>query len=92
MLCNQLKSHVLPWKSKIILYKTLISPVLTWASETWVLSTSGVKVIAVFEKKVLRSVYGPIRDDNECRITYNYGLYALYEDLDIITFIKLGRL
>jgi alkylhydroperoxidase/carboxymuconolactone decarboxylase family protein YurZ len=28
---NQLKSHVLSWKSKIILYKTLIKPVLTYA-------------------------------------------------------------
>jgi hypothetical protein len=65
---------------------------LTCASESCVLSTSGVKVLAVFEKKVVRSVYDPIRDDSECRITYNFGLYALYEDLDVITFIKLGRL
>jgi hypothetical protein len=75
-----------------MLYKTLISPVLTYASETWVLYASGVKVLAVFERKVLRSVYGPIRDDSEPRIRYNYELYALYEDMDIITFIKLGRL
>jgi hypothetical protein len=34
---NQLKSHVLSWKNKIISYKTLIRPVLTYASEIWVL-------------------------------------------------------
>jgi hypothetical protein len=30
--------------------------------------------------------------DNEWRIRYNYELYDLYEDVDIITFIKVDRL
>jgi hypothetical protein len=45
------------------------------------------KALAVFEKKVLRSIYGPIKDNNEWRIRYNYELWALYEDMDNITFI-----
>jgi hypothetical protein len=41
---NQLKSHVLSWRSKIILYKTLIRTVLTYTSETLVLSTRDEKL------------------------------------------------
>jgi hypothetical protein len=44
---NQLKSHVLSCKRKIIFYKTLIRPVLSHASETWVLSTTDEKALAM---------------------------------------------
>jgi hypothetical protein len=57
-----------------------------------VLSTSDGKALATFERKVLRSIYGPIKDNNEWRIWYNYALYALHENMDLITFIKVGRL
>jgi hypothetical protein len=86
---NQLKSHVLSQKSKIILYKTLIRPVLTYASETWVLTTSDIKALFIFERKVLRSMYGPLKENNEWRIRYIYELNNLYEGMDIITFIKV---
>jgi hypothetical protein len=65
---NQLKSHVLSWKIKIILYKT------------WVLSTSDEKALGVFERKVSRSIYDPVKDSNEWRIRYKY---ALYEETDL---------
>jgi hypothetical protein len=89
---SQLKSHVLSWKSKIVLYKILIRPVLTYASETWVLSTYDENALAIFEGKVLRSIYGPIKDSSEWTIRYSYELYALCEDMDIITLTKVGRL
>jgi hypothetical protein len=38
------------------------------------------------------SLYGPIRDNSELRIKYSCELDALCEDIDIITFIKVGRL
>jgi hypothetical protein len=54
-------------------------------------STSDEKALAIFARKVLRSIYGPIKDNSEWRIWYNYELYVLYEGMDIITFIKVGR-
>jgi hypothetical protein len=39
----------------------------------------------------LRSIYGPVKDSNEWRIGYNYELYAWYEDMGIVTYIKVGR-
>jgi hypothetical protein len=57
-----------------------------------VLSISDEKALDIFERTFFRSKYGPVRDGNERRIRYNYELYALYEDMDIITFIEVGRL
>jgi hypothetical protein len=45
-------------------------PVLTCASETWMLSTSDEEALAVFERKVFRSIYGPVRDSDGWRIRY----------------------
>jgi hypothetical protein len=50
------------------------------------------KTLAVFERKILRAIYGPIKDNDEWRIRYNSELCAVYKDMDIITFIKVGRL
>jgi hypothetical protein len=36
--------------------------------------------------------YGPVKDNNEWRFSYNYELYALYEDRVIITFVIVGGL
>lgn len=36
-------------------------PILACTSETWVLSTSEEKSLAVFERKVLRSTHGPVK-------------------------------
>jgi hypothetical protein len=93
-LCNQLKSYVLLCKSKIIiiLYKTLFRPVLTYTLETWILSIFYEKAPAVFERKVLRLIYGPVKENSEWSIGCNYKLYALYEDMNIKTFIEVGRL
>jgi hypothetical protein len=46
---NQLKSHILSWKSKIILCNVLIRPVLTCTSQTW---ASDEEALAIFEKTV----------------------------------------
>jgi hypothetical protein len=36
-------------------------PVLIHASKKLALSTSGKKALAVFERKMLRSIYGPLK-------------------------------
>jgi hypothetical protein len=57
-----------------------------------VLSISDEKALAVFDKNVLRYMYGAVRERNDCRIRHNYELYAVYEDMDIMTFINVGML
>ena len=72
--------------------KPLIRPVLTCGSETWVLSKSDEVVLGVFERKILRAVFGPTNDNGEWRIKYNNELYTLCKESDTVTYIKINRL
>jgi hypothetical protein len=61
-------------------------------SETWVLSKSDEASLGVFERKILRAIFGPTNDNGEWRIRYNNELYTLYKVNDIVTYIKIYRL
>ena len=56
---------------------------LAYGSETWVLSKSDEARIGVFERKVLRAIFGPTNDKGEWKIKYNDELYKLYKESDI---------
>jgi hypothetical protein len=89
---RQFRSQFLSIKNKIKLYKTPIKPVLAYGSEIWVRSKSDEVRLGVFERNVLRAIFGPTNDNGEWKIKYNDKLYTLYKDSDIITYIKINRL
>ena len=68
---RKFRSQFLSIKNKIKLYKTLIRPMLAYGSETWVLSKSDKAIFGVFERKILRAIFGPTNDNGEWRIKYN---------------------
>jgi hypothetical protein len=72
--------------------KTLIRPVLAYGCKTWVLSKSDETILGVFERKILRAIFGPTNENGECRIKYNNELYTLYLKSDTVTYIKINRL
>ena len=78
--------------TKVRLYKTLIIPVLLYGAEAWTLSSTDERALGVFERKVLRRIYGPICDTGVWRIRWNHELYELYGDIDIIRKVKIQRL
>lgn len=63
---------ILSAKLKIQLYMTLIRPVVLYGSETWTLRTEETR-LAVFERKILRTIYGPCIDSDtaEWKICHN---------------------
>jgi len=61
-LVNILKAKNINIKCKVIIYKTLIKPVLMYGAETWVLSKADELRLGVLERKILRRIYGPIRE------------------------------
>ena len=77
------------WKKKLALYKTLVLPVLLYGAETWVLTDRDKQVLGVFEKKILRKIFGPVQILEEYRIRYNTDLYELYVDIGIIQCINI---
>ncbi|XP_054086050.1 putative uncharacterized transposon-derived protein F52C9.6 isoform X2 [Zeugodacus cucurbitae] len=92
-LSRQLKSKVLSRRTKIKLYKSLIIPVLMYGAEAWTMTTSDETTLGVFERKVLRKIYGPLNIGNgEYRRRWNDELYDLYDDIDIVQRIKRQRL
>ena len=49
-----LKDKNINWKYKVIMYKTLIKPVLMYGAETWVLSKVDELRLGVFERKIFK--------------------------------------
>ena len=46
----------------------------------------------VFERKILRIIFGPIRENGEWRIPYNHDLKELYQHADVVKKIRTKRL
>jgi len=70
------------------IYKTIIRPVVTYSSESWALTTKDETNLRVFERQILRKMFGPANIDNIWRIRNNMEFDKLTEDADIVRFIK----
>ena len=53
------RSRFLSRATKIILYKTLIRPVVSYGAEAWTLTKKEEKAVLIFERKIFRRIYGP---------------------------------
>jgi phosphopantetheinyl transferase (holo-ACP synthase) len=63
---------------KLHLYNTLIRPIVTYASKTWVLKESITKKLMIFERKIMRKIFGPTRsDDGYWRIETNQEINGI---------------
>jgi hypothetical protein len=60
---NLLSSRLSPKSLKIRIYKTLNLPVVLYECETWFLILREEHTLKVFEKRVLRRIFGPKRDE-----------------------------
>jgi hypothetical protein len=52
-------------KHKLKLYRTLIRPIVTNGIETWVLKENSIVTHMVFERKILRKIFGPTKELND---------------------------
>jgi hypothetical protein len=87
-----LKSKYITWHSKTRLYKTLIRPVIAYGPEAWVLNRCDESMINVFERKILRKIFGAVREGDHWRAWCNNELYGLYREQDLVSYIKVGRM
>jgi len=73
------------------IYKTLIRPAVTHGSETWTVAKSEENLLRIFERKILRKVYGPIQEGDICRIRNNEEFNRYIKGEDIVKFITAQR-
>jgi len=78
---------------KLKLYWSIIRPIVTYGCETWVLKETIKNKLMVFERKVLRRIFGPTKErDGARRIKTNDELDELIRHWNIINHIKAQRL
>ena len=71
------KSRLVTKQSKLKLYRTVIRPIVTYASETWVLKKTIIQKLLVFERKILRRIFGPTKENQMWRVKTNEELDKL---------------
>jgi len=76
--------------SKLQIYKSTIRPIVTYGCETWAMAVTEQNRLLIFERRVLRKIYGPTQDnDGTWRIKTNEELEILIKKETIVTFIYL---
>jgi hypothetical protein len=80
---KQLSLRYLGGQTKCTLYKTLVRPILTYGSESWPLTRKDVNILRIFERRILRRIYDPVKENGIWRLRYNYDLCKLYSEPDI---------
>ena len=87
------KSKLVSKKAKLKLYRTIMRPVITNASETQVLKESIKRKLLITERTILRRIFGHTKDiDGIWRIKTNDELNNLIRNKNIINYIKAQRL
>jgi len=89
---HMLKNKIIKRSAKMQIYKTLKTPAVTYGSETWTLTKSDQNLLRIFERKILRKMYRPIREGDIWRIRNNEELNRSINGEDIVTFIKARRI
>ena len=79
---------------KIKIYTTIILPVVLYGCKTWSLTLREERKLRVFENMVLRTIFGPRRDEvtGERRRLRNEELNDLYSSPNIVRMIKSRRM
>lgn len=77
---------------KIKLYKSIIRTVVCYGSEAWTITARTADLLNLFERRMLRRIYGPVCEAGQWRIRTNAELATLYREPPLSAHIRLMRL
>jgi len=79
MLQKFFKNKNISEKLKLKLKNTIVDKMLTYASETWILTKRDRNQMNIFERKMYRRIVGLVYDNEKenCRILTNKEIYAI---------------
>lgn len=87
------KSRLLSIKSKTTLYKVIVKKIALYASNTWAMNKLDEKKIEVFERMILRKIFGPKRNnDGEYVMRSSKELNNIYKEPTIIGTLKSTKI
>jgi hypothetical protein len=89
---NVIKSKKISRSAKLDIYRTITRPIVINASETWRLRKLEEKMIIMWERKILRRIFGPKKEDGIWKIRTNKELAELYNNPDIVAKIRSRRI
>jgi hypothetical protein len=64
---------------------------ITYSSEAWTLTVKDENNLRIFERQILRKIFGPVNISSVWRIRNNMEIDNLIEGADIVRFIKAQR-
>jgi hypothetical protein len=65
---------------------------VTYSSEAWVLKESIIQKLLVFKGKILRRIFGPMKENQTRKIKTNEELDKLIKHKNVVNYIKAQRL
>jgi hypothetical protein len=65
-----------------MLYWSVNRPILVYGCKTWVLKENIIQRLSVFERKFLRKIFGPTKEDN--------GIWRIKTNKELDELIKTG--
>jgi hypothetical protein len=89
---SMFQSKLISRGAKLRLFWSVVRPVVIYASQTWVLGESEINKLLVFERKILRKIFDPNKENNSWRIKTNQELNRLTNYKNIINFMRAKRL
>jgi hypothetical protein len=87
-----LKNTYINRGAKMQIYKTLIRPVVTYGCEARTMKKQDENILRRFERKIIRKIYGPVRQGREWRIRNNEEIDNIIRKKDIVRFMKTRRI
>jgi hypothetical protein len=82
------RNRLLSRATKILLYKTLIRPVVSYGAEAWTVTKMEEQAVPIFERKIFRRICGPKYEDGEWKSRTNRKLEEMNGGENIVKWIK----